>query len=162
MPLRYSRTQNWWFKIASCVWLRTKITASSKIKEEVTIVKHRRQVPLFFSIVHIILICLQMFRFFFRSGNPVVADFGCGEARLARAVSSCCEKVYSFDLVATNELVRSKFRQLLKPSSTLNFYTFTFHPKFFQTTKCELLLQSVLLIIQVYSKICTEAVLKPV
>jgi len=39
------------------------------------------------------------------SGNPVVADFGCGEARLARAVSTCCKKVHSFDFIAANELV---------------------------------------------------------
>jgi hypothetical protein len=47
----------------------------------------------------------MMYLFSLSSGNPVVADFGCGEARLARAVSTCCKKVHSFDLVAANELV---------------------------------------------------------
>ena len=35
----------------------------------------------------------------------VIADFGCGEARLAHALSSSCRKVYSFDLVALNDKV---------------------------------------------------------
>ena len=35
----------------------------------------------------------------------VIADFGCGEARLARALSSTCKKIYSFDLVALNDEV---------------------------------------------------------
>lgn len=34
--------------------------------------------------------------------NYIVADFGCGEARLAESVSQKC---YSFDLVATNKKV---------------------------------------------------------
>ncbi len=40
----------------------------------------------------------------FRSGSPVIADFGCGEARLAQAVGSTLT-VHSFDLVAANTLV---------------------------------------------------------
>ena len=35
----------------------------------------------------------------------VIADFGCGEARLAHALSSSCKKIYSFDLVALNQNV---------------------------------------------------------
>ena len=35
----------------------------------------------------------------------VIADFGCGEARLARALAASCKKIYSFDLVAINDLV---------------------------------------------------------
>ena len=35
----------------------------------------------------------------------VIADFGCGEARLAHALSSSCRKIYSFDLVALNDKV---------------------------------------------------------
>ena len=34
-----------------------------------------------------------------------IADFGCGEARLARALSSSCKKIHSFDLVALNDAV---------------------------------------------------------
>ncbi|TRY73005.1 hypothetical protein TCAL_09113 [Tigriopus californicus] len=37
------------------------------------------------------------------SGNPVIADFGCGEARLAKALSTFV--VHSFDLVATDPCV---------------------------------------------------------
>jgi ribosomal RNA-processing protein 8 len=37
-----------------------------------------------------------------RSSNLIIADFGCGEARLARSVPN---KVHSFDLVAINDLV---------------------------------------------------------
>ena len=33
----------------------------------------------------------------------VIADFGCGEARLAQALSSTCKQIYSFDLVALND-----------------------------------------------------------
>merc|ERR1712150_318840 len=35
----------------------------------------------------------------------IIADFGCGEARLAHALSSSCKKIHSFDLVALNEEV---------------------------------------------------------
>ena len=35
----------------------------------------------------------------------IIADFGCGEARLAHALSSLCKKIHSFDLVALNEEV---------------------------------------------------------
>ena len=35
----------------------------------------------------------------------VIADFGCGEARLAHSLSSTCKKIYSFDLIALNENV---------------------------------------------------------
>ena len=35
----------------------------------------------------------------------VIADFGCGEARLAHALSSSCKKIHSFDLVALNDKV---------------------------------------------------------
>ncbi len=48
----------------------------------------------------------NFFMLHFSSESPVVADFGCGEARLARAISSSCKKVFSFDLVAANPLVR--------------------------------------------------------
>ena len=34
-----------------------------------------------------------------------IADFGCGEARLARALSSSSKKIHSFDLVALNNEV---------------------------------------------------------
>jgi ribosomal RNA-processing protein 8 len=37
-----------------------------------------------------------------RPGNLVVADFGCGEARLAQSVKN---KVHSFDLVKINDRV---------------------------------------------------------
>ena len=40
---------------------------------------------------------------FFREGNLVVADFGCGEAKIARSVRG--KTVHSFDLVALNEHV---------------------------------------------------------
>ena len=40
-----------------------------------------------------------------KSGNPVIADFGCGEAKLARTLSGSCGKIHSFDLVALNDLV---------------------------------------------------------
>lgn len=40
-----------------------------------------------------------------KSHTLVIADFGCGEARLAHALSSTCKKIYSFDLVALNEEV---------------------------------------------------------
>ena len=35
----------------------------------------------------------------------VIGDFGCGEARLAHALSSTCMKIHSFDLVALNDKV---------------------------------------------------------
>ena len=35
----------------------------------------------------------------------VIADFGCGEARLAQALSSTCKQIYSFDLVALNDKI---------------------------------------------------------
>ena len=35
----------------------------------------------------------------------IVADFGCGEARLAQALSSSCKKIHSFDLVALNDKI---------------------------------------------------------
>lgn len=38
----------------------------------------------------------------FRPGNKVVADFGCGDAKIARNVP---HKVHSFDLVALNDHV---------------------------------------------------------
>ena len=41
---------------------------------------------------------------FFRNGTPVVADFGCGEARLARSLEDSA-KVHSFDLVKINDYV---------------------------------------------------------
>ncbi len=44
-----------------------------------------------------------MIALFGRSDNPVIADFGCGEARLARALPSFT--VHSFDFVALNERV---------------------------------------------------------
>lgn len=37
-----------------------------------------------------------------RSGKLIIADFGCGEAKLAQSVPN---KVHSFDLVAINDLV---------------------------------------------------------
>ena len=40
--------------------------------------------------------------FICRSTSQVVADFGCGEAVIARSVAN---KVHSFDLVANNEFV---------------------------------------------------------
>lgn len=39
---------------------------------------------------------------YFRPRNLVVADFGCGDAKLARSVPN---KVHSFDLVALNDHV---------------------------------------------------------
>jgi len=38
----------------------------------------------------------------FRPSNQVIADFGCGDAQIARTVKN---KVYSFDLVAVNKHV---------------------------------------------------------
>lgn len=38
----------------------------------------------------------------FRPSHYIVADFGCGEARLANAITQKC---YSFDLVAANDSV---------------------------------------------------------
>ncbi len=38
----------------------------------------------------------------FRQNDIIVADMGCGEARLAKSVK---QKVYSFDLVAINKRV---------------------------------------------------------
>jgi ribosomal RNA-processing protein 8 len=38
----------------------------------------------------------------FRSSNLIIADFGCGEAKLAKSVNN---KVHSFDFVALNDLV---------------------------------------------------------
>jgi len=35
----------------------------------------------------------------------VIADFGCGEARLAQALSSSCKQIHSFDLVALNDKI---------------------------------------------------------
>ena len=40
-----------------------------------------------------------------RKDSPVVADFGCGEAKLAERLESRCQKIHSFDLVAKNERV---------------------------------------------------------
>ena len=42
--------------------------------------------------------------FYSRSGHPVVADFGCGEARLARALKDVAT-VHSFDFVKLNDYV---------------------------------------------------------
>lgn len=39
---------------------------------------------------------------FFRPKGHVIADFGCGEAKLAASVA---QKVHSFDLVASNDTV---------------------------------------------------------
>lgn len=55
----------------------------------------------------IIIRCMRQFKissFFYisRPLNFVVADFGCGEARLAESISQKC---YSFDLVAANNRV---------------------------------------------------------
>lgn len=41
-------------------------------------------------------------KLFFRPKTHVIADLGCGEAKLAMAVK---QKVHSFDLVATNDRV---------------------------------------------------------
>lgn len=38
-----------------------------------------------------------------KSDSLVIADFGCGEARLARTLSASCKKIHSFDLVALND-----------------------------------------------------------
>ena len=40
-----------------------------------------------------------------RSDSPVVADFGCGEAKLAEMLQKSCQKIHSFDLVAANDRV---------------------------------------------------------
>jgi len=40
-----------------------------------------------------------------RKDKPVVADFGCGEAKLAEALDSKCQTVHSLDLVAVNDRV---------------------------------------------------------
>lgn len=40
-----------------------------------------------------------------QAGNPTIADFGCGEARLARALKGSSSEVHSFDLVQLNDLV---------------------------------------------------------
>jgi len=40
-----------------------------------------------------------------RKDSPVVADFGCGEAKLAERLESRCQKIHSFDLVAKNDRV---------------------------------------------------------
>jgi len=40
-----------------------------------------------------------------RKDKPVVADFGCGEAKLAEALASRCAAIHSLDLVAVNERV---------------------------------------------------------
>lgn len=42
------------------------------------------------------------FFFFFRPKSLIVADFGCGEARLSQTIPNL---VYSFDLVAANDKV---------------------------------------------------------
>lgn len=47
------------------------------------------------------LICFN-YKFCFRPTMHVIADFGCGEAQLAKSV---VQKVHSFDLVAANDLV---------------------------------------------------------
>lgn len=41
-----------------------------------------------------------------RSGKLVIADLGCGDARLARTLKSTHPKIHSFDLVALNEHVQ--------------------------------------------------------
>ena len=40
-----------------------------------------------------------------RKDSPVVADFGCGEGKLAERLESRCQKIHSFDLVAKNDRV---------------------------------------------------------
>lgn len=40
-----------------------------------------------------------------KSGKQVIADFGCGEAKLAQALEETNSKIFSFDLVATNKYV---------------------------------------------------------
>lgn len=44
-----------------------------------------------------------MFRL--KSGKLIIADFGCGQAKLAQALEGTNSKVFSFDLVATNKYV---------------------------------------------------------
>ena len=39
------------------------------------------------------------------SGNPVIADFGCGEAKLAKSMQGSGTTVHSFDLAKINEFV---------------------------------------------------------
>lgn len=41
-----------------------------------------------------------------RSSNLVVADMGCGDARLARTLKSTHPNIHSFDLVALNEYIQ--------------------------------------------------------
>ena len=43
--------------------------------------------------------------YFSRNTKLTIADFGCGEARLAQALSSSCKKIHSFDLVALNDKI---------------------------------------------------------
>lgn len=45
---------------------------------------------------------IKMFNFYFRPKFYTIADFGCGDAKLATAVE---QNVHSFDLVAINETV---------------------------------------------------------
>ena len=42
--------------------------------------------------------------FYYRPKEHIIADFGCGEARLAESVP---QKVHSFDLVAVNDKVKA-------------------------------------------------------
>jgi ribosomal RNA-processing protein 8 len=40
-----------------------------------------------------------------KPSDKVIADFGCGEARLAKSVSGNCKKIHSFGFVALNNFV---------------------------------------------------------
>ena len=70
----------------------------------VSIVKHSHE-PSCFSEIYLIYLhrCLFKLLFFiFRSPELVIADMGCGEAKISQSVPN---KVFSFDFVAVNEFV---------------------------------------------------------
>lgn len=59
---------------------------------------------------------------FFRPSNFVVADFGCGEARLAESIPQKC---YSFDLVSTNNrVIACNMAHTPIPSDSVNVAVF--------------------------------------
>lgn len=45
---------------------------------------------------------MKLYKVFFRPKTHVIADFGCGDAKLAQSVK---QKVHSFDLVAVNDAI---------------------------------------------------------
>lgn len=89
------------------------VVAINRVTSYSIAIGHRRS-----KFCNLMMIFWQLCVFFYRPRNLVVADFGCGDAKIARSVPN---KVHSFDLMSINEHVTPC--DMAKVSGTISSWT---------------------------------------